>query len=86
MNAFGTPSLNERVAVIETEVHGLSSTVDGIKAVQGHQEAVLNTICVNVATLTTEVKNITMERTVWKNPLIYISFISVVVAGLALFK
>jgi hypothetical protein len=80
------PNLPERVAVLENEFHNLDVNVEGIRNVQGHQEATLNTICVTLATLTTEVKNITMERAVWKNPLIYITFMSVVVAGVALIK
>jgi hypothetical protein len=84
MTAMGP--LPERVAVIEADVRSLASCVHDVKTLQGHQEALLNTICVNVATLTTEVKNITMERTIWKNPLIYISFVSVIVAGIALLK
>lgn len=79
-------SIPERVAVIETQVQSVSKAVGDIQTLQNHQESTLTNISVTLATLTAEVKNITMERTIWKNPLIYISFISVVVAGLALFK
>lgn len=93
MNAFNGLTLPERVAVIETEVKDLGIDVRDIKAVQGGQGAAINTICVNVATINSSIagmaesiKGLSTERAEWKNPLVYLSFVSILVAAIALFK
>lgn len=76
----------ERMAVVEVELQGLNIALNGVRHKQDHQEATLNTISVNLATLTQSVKGLTAERAIWKNPLIYISFLSVAVAAITLLK
>lgn len=80
-----TTPLPERVAVIETELRGLGTALNNMRIQQGHQEATLNTICINVSSLTSSMNNLMTERTVWKNPLVYISLASVGVALGSLF-
>ena len=84
------PSLPERVAVVESEVHALRGDLHDMNQNQQDQNSninnSLNNLNVSMATLTNTVEGIVTERVVWKNPLLYISFLSVAIAAIALLK
>jgi len=78
--------ITERVAVLEVQVAEMRTAMKDINSREGRMEALLNTICVNVATLTQRVDDIVKERSVWKNPLVWTNLISLAVAVVALVK
>ena len=72
--------LPERVALLEQTVPRLERSVETLLGHYSNMEKDINTICVSVATMTTKVQSIIDDRTVWKNPQVYISAASVIIA------
>ena len=75
--------LPERVAVMENAVDTLKQSILTIAQVQEHQGGMLNSICVNMATLTPKLQQVLEERSRWKDPMLYITACSVLVAAYA---
>lgn len=69
-------SLPERVAVLETIVPSIKDSMDGLSKT-------LNTVNLQVNTLVTNVQTITTERSRWKDPMLYVTAASVLIAGYA---
>jgi hypothetical protein len=87
MTPSNTPSIPERVAVVESEIKNVCTSVDHIEGVQAHQEAILNTICVNVATINNQIKTvfdrfegIAETKRTWSDPMLWTNFISLGIA------
>lgn len=70
----------ERVALLEQSVPRLEHSVEALEGHYNNMERDINTICVSVATMSSKVQAIIDERTVWKNPMVYISAASVIIA------
>ena len=89
-----TPSLPERVASLEATLPPIQAGFVTLIRVQEHQESTLNTICVNVATLTANVRVLMEDKATkeeyaceeysrWKDPMLYVTLLSVAIAAYA---
>ena len=73
-------TIGERVAVIENSVETLKSGMMYMVQSLEKQNSIMNTICVNMAMLTTKLQQVLDERSRWKDPMVYISGIAVITA------
>lgn len=73
-------SLPERVAVLETDMETLKTGMFRLVQIQDRQDGLLNTVSVSMATLVTKLQTVIDERSRWKDPTIYITALSVMVA------
>ena len=88
-----TPNLVERVAIMETEIRNMGDHLFAIQGLQNHQDATLNSICVNVATINSQLIStfekldiLTEAKNIWQNPLVWTNLLSLGVAVFALIK
>jgi len=84
-----TPSekpINERVAILETTVEDAKKTMTEVLKKEDRIAGLLNTICIEMATLRQQVTTIVQERSIWKNPLVWTNLISLGVAITVLLK
>ena len=79
------PNIPERVAVLETIVPTIKESLTTVVKVQEHQENLLNSICINIATLAAQVGTIVLERSRWKDPMLYVTAVSVIITAIAVF-
>ena len=78
--------MNERVAVLETTVEDMRQSMSEILKKEDRIAGLLNTICIEMATLRQQVTTIIQERSMWKNPLVWTNLISLGVAIAVLLK
>jgi len=78
--------INERVAVLETSVEDMRKVMTEILKKEDRVTGLLNTICIEMATLQQKVNTVIQERAVWKNPLVWTNLISLGVAITVLLK
>lgn len=69
-------SLPERVAILETMLPAVKESMEGLSKT-------LNTVNLQVNTLVANVQTITTERSRWKDPMLYVTAASVLIAGYA---
>ena len=85
MNPPFHDGLHERVAVLETQVSEVRASIKDMCLKEEGIKSMLNTIFVQLATLSQKVDGIVSERTVWKNPMVYISLSAVIVSAVTLY-
>ena len=85
MGPSDRPSLPERVAILETMVPAIQISMKEFAATLHDQGALLNTIHLQTTRLSQCVETVNTERSRWKDPMLYVSAISVCVAIFAVF-
>jgi hypothetical protein len=85
MTPSDRPTLPERVTILETLMPVVHEKMAHFDKTLGDQGALLNTIHLQVSSVAQNLNTVNGERSRWKDPMLYVTAISVLVALFAVF-